>query len=254
MRRVVCGLYDQRMNGHTCLILTATVDVRSIPQLARSDIRTRLGDYSWALRQWLECDEVENVVFVENSGYDLGVFQEIAKNSSKRMEFLSFDCQDFPRNLGKGYGEALNLEYVINNSEIVAENRHVLIRANGRQYVENIASFIGALHQGTEMLCDLTQSLTWADESILGGTIDFFKSYVCPYGRQVDDSRGFYFEHALARAVHRGIADGLIWSPYPELPLVRGFSGTSNRSRDEGLLIRKKRELQHKLKLRMLRL
>ena len=130
----------------------------------------------------------------------------------------------------------------------------MILRANGRQYVENIDPFIRALHQGAEMLCDLNQSLTWANETILGGTADFFERYVCPYGLQTDDSRGFYFEHALARAVHRGISDGLTWSPYPELPLVRGFSGTSNQSRDEGLMIRKKRELQHRLKLRMLRL
>lgn len=169
------------------------------------------------------------------------------------VEFLSFDGQDFPRELGKGYGETLNLEHVINNSKLLSKEDLLIVRINGRYYVENIAAFFEVLYPSTEILSDLQQSLSWADATVLGGTVNFFERYVCPYGREVDDSKGYYFEHALARAVHRGLADGLVWSPYPEPPLVRGFSGTSNANMAEGLLVRKGRMVQHKLKLRMLR-
>ncbi len=247
-------MYDPPMNG-TNLLLTATVDVRSIAHLARSDPRTRLADYSWALRKWLECNEIESLVFVENSGYDLASLKEIAGTSAKRTEFLSFYGQEFPRHLGKGYGEALNIEYAIENSTLLSETSNTIIRVNGRNYVENIAAFVRALENpAAEILCDLNKCLTWSDGRVLGGTAEFFRRYVCPYGLQADDSKGFYVEHALARAVHRGMADGLGWCPYPEPPIISGCSGTSNRSLEEGPLKRRVRALQHRLKLRMLRL
>jgi len=239
-----------------CLLLTATVDVRGVPDLQRSDPIERLSDYRWALEQWKQCHTIDGLIFVENSGYDVDELQEILRDSDlypHSVEFLSFNGQDFPRKLGKGYGENLNVEYVLRNSEILRKDDYLIFRSNGRNYVENIDSLVDALYPSTDILCDLKEYLTWGDGKVLAGTVEFFENYVCPYGREVDDSTGYYFEHALARAIHRGIADGLVWRPNPEPPLIRGFSGTSNQTYSEGRLFRRARKLKHKVKLRMLR-
>ena len=222
-----------------CLVLNATVDVRGVVFVKRDDPIERLNDYRWALEQWTRCKGIDSLVFVENSGYNIDELRSIPLASSMHQdsfEFLSFDGQNFPRELGNGYGEDC-----------------LIVRINGRYFIENIALFFEALYPSTEILSDLQQSLTWADATVLGGTVNFFENYVCPYGRGVDDSKGYYFEHALARAVHRGLADGLVWNSYPEPPHIRGFSGTSNQNKAEGRLLRKRRDVQHKLKLRMLR-
>jgi hypothetical protein len=239
-----------------CLLLTGTVDVSGIHYSMRNDPIERLNDYRSALEQWVRSDAVDRIVFVENSGYDITPLRSVVERSSlpsSSVEFLSFQGQDFPRNLGKGYGENLNVEYAISHSEMLATDEYLIVRANGRQYYENISSFFRAMYPSTEILCDLWQNLTWGDVRILGGTMNFFQNYACPFGREVDDSRGYYYEHAMARAVHRGMADGLVWTPYPEPPLIRGFSGTSNQSVVDGRVTRARRRLKHRLKLRLLR-
>lgn len=247
---------DQTDRKKICLLLTATVDVRGVHYSLRNNPSERLSDYQSSLQRWTQCETVDRLVFVENSGYDLAPLRSVVEMSSlppSAVEFLSFDGQDFPRNLGKGYGENLNVEYAIENSTILASDDYLIMRANGRQYVENIAAFYSAMYPATEILCDLWQWLTWGDVRVLGGTVEFFKKYACPYGRDVDDSRGYYYEHALARAVHRGMSDGLVWNPFPEPPRIRGFSGTSNQRVEERGVVRARRRLKHRAMRRLLR-
>jgi hypothetical protein len=224
--------------------------------LARTDPEDRYRDYQWALEWWASCPGFDAIVLVENSGYDISDLRDAVRRSplpSNAVELLSFDGQDFPRHLGKGYGETLNLEHVLTHSELLAADEYLLVRSNGRNYVENIDAFLAALDRRVDVLCDLQQSLTWADGRVLAGTTTFFRDYACPYGREVDDSRGYFFEHALARAIHRALADGLVWSPFPEPPVIRGFSGTSNRPIADNRVVRLGRRIKHDLKLRMLR-
>jgi len=239
-----------------CLLLTATVDVRGVEMLARTDPDDRYRDYCWALERWANCPGFAALVLVENSGYDISGFRDVVDGSLLRpeaVEFLSFDGQDFPRHLGKGYGETINLEYVMANSQLLAADDYMLVRSNGRNVIQNIGAFLEVLDGQVDVLCDLQQSLTWADGRVLAGTISFFRDYVCRFGREVDDSRGYNFEHALARAIHAAMADGLRWSPFPEPPLIQGYSGTSNRPIADGRLKRFARKAQHRVKLRMLR-
>jgi hypothetical protein len=236
-------------------VLHATVDVRGVAFVKRDDPRQRFEDYRRALKRWVQRDDFDKLVFVENSGYDISPLQEIVDESPLRkdsVEFLSFDGQDFPRELGKGYGETLNFQYVLDNSEILAQD-DLLIRSNGRYYVENMGAFFDALQPPTEMLTEFHQYLTYADVTVLGGTVDFFRSYICPYGREVNDSKGYYMEHAYARAVHRALADGMIWRPFPEPPSVIGFSGTEDARKQDNVLARTGRALRHRLRVRVFR-
>jgi hypothetical protein len=239
------------------ILLTATVDIRGV-DAARNDPLERLSDYRWALERWSQTPGFDGLIFVENSGYDIDSLRRIPAAhgwTEAAVEFLSFDGQDFPRHRGKGFGETVNLEHVLSNSRLLASREARLLRVNGRNYVQNIGAFADAIgpDTNTDILCDLRAMLIWGDGRVLGGSVRFFEHYVVPYGRDVDDSRGYYFEHALARAVHRAMADGLVWSPFPEPPRIQGFSGTSNQRHDEGPLLRMRKGLAHRARLRLLR-
>lgn len=238
------------------LLLTATIDIRGVGNILRADPAERYEDYRWALRKWADCPGFDGIVFAENSGYDVSGLRDTAlagRFPADAVEFLSFDGQDFPRHLGKGFGENLNLEHALTHSRLLQDEAALLVRSNGRNYVTNIQPFLSALDRPVDVLCDLQQSLTWADGRVLVGTTLFYRDYVCRFGRDVDDSRGYYFEHALARAIHAGMADGLVWSPFPEPPVIAGYSGTSNQPIADHRLKRLGRKALHRLKVEMLR-
>ncbi|MCP1505541.1 hypothetical protein J2Y83_001514 [Pseudomonas marginalis] len=215
------------MSNNFCVILTCTIDVKGIAFMERSNIGDRFNDYCSAFEMWLKGGGADNIVFVENSGYDLSYFKELAlKFPHKNVEFISFDGQDFDRALGKGYGEMLALKRVFDCSKLLSE-KGWFVKVNGRYYIpkfEEVAKVIGAK---PDIMCDLSKNLTWADSRVFGGGRNFFQSHLFPELLMVNDTKGLYFEHALVKATLRGIADGLSWRLAPFVAIV-GVSGTAN--------------------------
>jgi hypothetical protein len=236
------------------IILTATIDVRGVANMQRADIPTRLADYCRALTCWLNDSWVHNIVIVENSGYPLTDLIALSRQhrSGKNVEFLSFDGQDFPRSLGKGYGETLALRYVLHESKQLATTKKFL-KVNGRYYVPNIANVLSYMTPSTGVFCNLTKSLTYSDSRVFGGNIEFL-AYVCQQGLLVDDSRGIWLEHALSKAALHAIADGMTWKFIQHLPVVEGFSGTMNHVYAEPWIRRRLKGLGHSLKQHLLAL
>ena len=236
------------------IILTSTIDVRGIANMQRTDTQTRLSDYRRALTRWLDDSWVRNLILVENSGYPLDELIWIASKhpSRKKVEFLSFDGQEFPRSLGKGYGETLALLHVLRESRQLRETGRFL-KVNGRYYVPNIAAVLKCMDDTTGILCNLTKSLSYSDSRVFGGDIEFLE-YVCRQGLHVDDSRGFWFEHALSKAALQAIADGKPWKFMCRLPIVEGFSGTMDRAYAQPQILRHLKGFGHALKQRLLAL
>lgn len=211
-----------------CVLLTCTIDVRGIAFMQRSNIEERLNDYTHAFRHWLNNDNVKNIVFIENSGHDLRSFQEMAHNfPEKKVELISFDGQDFDRNLGKGYGEMLALKKALHESEILRVTKR-FIKVNGRYHVPQIRQVANVWQDAPDVISDFSKNLTWSDSRIFGGTREFLDLFLLPELIKVDDSAGTYFEHALARATHIAIAKGLRWALCPPVPII-GVSGTENK-------------------------
>lgn len=220
------------MANNISIILTATIDVKGISHMERSDAHVRLADYKGALISWLRNPAVDSIVFVENSGYDLNELREIVANHDKckiSVEFLSFDGQDFPRNLGKGYGEMIALQYAVKHSEILAKTRK-FIKVNGRYYVPNIDKIINyfSTYSDLDVMCDFSRRISWSDSRVFAGNFRFLNDYLCSTLDLINDSVGVNFEHVLARAAHRAIADGRNWSLLPCVPRLQGIYATGN--------------------------
>lgn len=215
------------MSVEFCVVLTCTIDVRGVAFMERSGIDERFNDYVQAFELWLASSNVKNIIFVENSGYDLRVFREMAAAvKSKNVEFVSFDGQHFDRSLGKGYGEMLALKQVLLDSDLLKSVGR-FIKVNGRYYVPQLNQVSQLWGSETEVVCDFTKNLTWSDSRVFGGTRSFLELHLLPELALVNDTEGRYFEHALAFAAHRAMAAGGAWKLCPPVPIV-GISGTNN--------------------------
>ena len=74
------------MNFDFALILTCTIQPNNMPNLTRSDPNLRLQDYKKSFNFWISNSNIKKIIFIENSGYDLKYFHEIAKNSKIEIE------------------------------------------------------------------------------------------------------------------------------------------------------------------------
>lgn len=235
------------------IVLTCTIDVRGIPHMQRSDTGIRLADYQRALARWLDDAWIRNIILVENSGYPLDtLIKQVRQHpSGKYVEFLSFDGQGFQRHLGKGYGETLALQHVAQKSHQLRSTGRFL-KVNGRYYVPNIVDVLSCMDANTGVFCNLNKSMTFSDSRLFGGDLEFL-GYVCREGLQVDDSRGHWLEHALAKAVLHAIADGKTWKFICRLPVIEGVSGTINDAYVEPVYKQYFKGLAHAVKQRLLR-
>jgi hypothetical protein len=225
-----------------CLILTATVQVNeNLCLTVRRDWRTRLADYRSAFHKWIKDPHVASMVFVENSGFDLSEFAEIAKSATnKRVEFLSFKCPPFDGSLGKGYGEMLCLEYCLQHSKLINSTTRFL-KVSGRYYLlkaDVLLRFISEQSR-SDVICNFKDHLTWADSRAFGGSVQFLKEYLCPMKDQVNETGQSEFEHVLARAVHNLMANSGGWSMTPHALQIDGTSASHGR--------RLKQKLKHSL-------
>lgn len=231
---------NQSSKHQVCVVLTSTIDPRGIAFMERDDPNQRLSDYKCALSKWLAKPEVTAIVFVENSGYQLTQLEDLVKEenlNNQIIEFLSFDGQNFPRSLGKGYGESLALAYVAEHSYLL-KNCKKFVKVNGRYNVSNIHSILRKIAGDYDVVCDLSKNLTWADSRVFGGNEEFLKRYLLPEGQKVNDTGSLFLEHALARAAHRALADGKRWALLPCVPLIEGIYGTANQPyRTRGLRV-----------------
>ncbi|MDE1176979.1 MAG: hypothetical protein PW789_10280 [Edaphobacter sp.] len=214
--------------GNPCVLLTATVIVKDTSFTIRTDPKIRLNDYKQAFSRWISNPGVQSIVLVENSGFDLTEFQKIADTvPDKKIELLSFTCPTFDGRLGKGYGETFCLEYALQNSRLLTESP-LFLKATGRYYLRNAHSFLKFIAQNpdVDIVCNLTKNLSWADSRAFGGRIKFLENYFFPLKDFMNDSAGVYFEHILAKAIHRQISEWGRWELPPDLPEIEGISGT----------------------------
>jgi len=215
-------------NPKICILLTATIDSKGVVFMKRNDPAVRERDHLDALKKWMQTPF--SIVFSENSGHKIDQIENIVECSKKKnVEILQFDGQDFPRELGKGYGELFNIKHAVQHSKLIGESSHV-IKINGRYFVKNIEEIASALSYAEDVyaMVDLQKNLKWADSRVFGFKPPFVFDYLSKLQDLLNDSKGFYLEHILARATLRALSDGYKWIPLPSKPIIVGYSGTSD--------------------------
>ncbi|NID11658.1 hypothetical protein [Fibrivirga algicola] len=206
-----------------CILLTGTIAPTNIPNLKRLDHKEREQDYYKAIEKWMSLNYP--VVFIENSGYESKSINSLFE-SRPDCEFVQFVSS--VSYLGKGHGEAEIINYGFEMSEILCKSVYI-IKSSGRQYISNTTTIIESIKSSKLfVLCWLKRYLQYADSRFFVAKKDFFTSYLSKEMALIDEKNDIYFEHVLARAVHRSIADGELWLPPIDYPICYGISGTEN--------------------------
>jgi len=243
---------------NSVILLTATVDVRGVSFMQRVDPSVRLKDYERALKWWLSNPHTPELIFCENSGYDLSSLAKICKEQNpynKKVELFSFDDNNYQRTLGKGYGEIRTIAYALEHSKLINPDTMVF-KITGRYYIANIKDMIQSIQRSTkaEIYCNLQNNLTWSDSRIFCASVLFLKKFLLPMQETADDTHGVYIEHVVCRAAHLCMAQGLRWALLPCYLDIRGVSGTSGVTYGSSIFSRIRRFIFHYLKKFILRI
>ena len=235
------------------ILLTATIDVQNIPFLQRSDLKIRLSDYKQSLKLWMNNKHTPKIIFCENSGFDLSPLSELCKQNNphhKKIEFLSLDDNHFPRELGKGYGEMRIIKHVFEKSHLIGPDT-LIIKVTGRLYIAEIGTIINNIQNRpkADIYCNFKGDLSHAECYIFCSSVLFLKDYLFPRKELINDTKGVFFEHVLARAVHASLSDGYKYSILPGFLDIRGINGTRGDIYTRSFISRIKGFIFYRLKL-----
>ena len=203
-----------------CILLTACIAPKGMSQTQLQDEKIRLTQYLNALRYYLKKTTLP-IVIVENSGYDISDLFPL-EISQRRLEILTFSGNDYDKARGKGYGEALIIQYAMKHSDIVSKCDY-LIKITGRLIVENLNYIISDFKcfKKTEIIASYSCP-GFLDSRVFIATTHFFEAVFLPKISKLSDDRGFYFEHLLQECKNQ-----VKWRPFLfALPHISGMSGT----------------------------
>ena len=207
------------------LLLTGTIDPNNMAFTKLLDIESRRSQYIDAIRFWLKQVDFP-IVFVENSGNDLGqVFaQEI---SAGKMLIYTFDGNNYDREIGKGYGELLCIEYAYKNCELIRKAGFIF-KVTGRHKVLNFNSFVKQVEGEPEIniLVNFYGFLKNCDSRVFGFTPLFIPDFLLKQKETLNDSNWVFFENALCIAALEAISKDYHFRPLNEVARISGSSGT----------------------------
>lgn len=129
-------------------LITSTIapDI-GVLSLKRTNVKDRLEDYKKAFSFY--CDQLKkgvfsNIVYVDNSGYDLEEIRKISieKNVHSKIEFISYKSNINVSN-SRFYLEINLIEYFYNNSKLMLDNLSCTVwKITGRYLIKNISNII----------------------------------------------------------------------------------------------------------------
>jgi hypothetical protein len=213
----------------TILLLTACVNPNGMSYTALVDVDVRKKQYEDALRWYLE-NTTLRVVFVENTGCDMSD-EFIDYIHSGRLEMLTFFGNDYDRSLGKGYGEALILDYGFHNSRFFSESGAdiLVVKVTGRLFCRNINDIIKKYNSANTVYSNIGKD-DWggdiAGSNFIIAPQKFWVDYFLPRHNELNDSKCFHFEHLLHDSITRWTKDGFWHREFWTLPHIEGVSGT----------------------------
>lgn len=214
------------------ILLTATVDVGGVGLMQRSDPSVRLRDYQQAIAWWdrLEgADAPDSITVCENSA------TMIAPSNGGEWQHVrvhSWPGQNFPRHLGKGYGEMQTISTALTDHGSSWEDNDWLVKCNGRYTVPAIKRLCRHLRNLDDiaLVADMTRNQTWCDSRLFAARVSCWKKYIIPTLPRLNDSTGSAFEYALAQAAHALMANGERFALLPFIPRIIGVSGSTGHN------------------------
>lgn len=207
------------------ILLTGCINPKGMAFTTLSDQEERKAQYINAIQYYLS-NTSSKIVFSENSGTDISSLFKDAIESG-RMEYLSFHGnQDKTR--GKGYGECEIIEYALDNSKLIHSSKDQRIaKITGRLIVRNIKGILRwhkLLFSKQTVFCTINSDLSFPDSRLIVAPVSFYKAFL--HSKElINDSKGYYFEHALCETLKR--ENDYSYSPFLFMPCIEGVSGST---------------------------
>jgi hypothetical protein len=177
------------------LLLTSSIDPNNCSFTERKSIDDRKNDYMNSLFKWLTNTDFD-IVYIDNSNYDLTFLKKTFENYGDRIEFLSFNGNNFDRSLGKSYGELEIIKFCLENSTKF-KDFPLLIKSTGRYYHSKVNEELINLK-----LSDYDFVGYLKDNIIHTGFLAVNKIFLLNFIKTkfndinpLNDSNGYYMEH-----------------------------------------------------------
>jgi hypothetical protein len=244
------------------LLITASLDAGSTPQVALSDVHERTFRHMEGLVGWLKEPGVEKVVFAKNCSLAIRseVLTQFAASHGKELEFVQVASSSRTSIQGKGYGEGDLIRQALDKSEVLRASRD-FVKVTGKLFMPNAASvfrgegdgeFFDIGNGATKMfstrilLKSFYRSVTlgralaalrkcrmpweliaavpsgWIDTRCYRVGVDFYRCQLLHTHERVQDALGYTLENAFFDDIHDAQSTRMINSE----PVIVGASGT----------------------------
>ena len=211
------------MKRRYVILLTACVNPGGMTLTVLTDTSERLRQYREALDFYL-LETTLPIVFCENTLCD---FSEDYKEyiTSGRLEYITFDGNNFDKSKGKGYGEALIMEEAFRRSVIIKPS-DIIIKITGRLKVLNINVLI---NDNSRLFSNTIQTLNpsndFVDSRVIISPLSFFQDYFLPEKHLINDNDNLFFEHVLFKSLMQRKC--FMFIPFLHIPEIIGMSGSN---------------------------
>lgn len=222
--------FTPNIENKASLILTASVDPCGMHDSPFSPSE-REQQYIDALEYYVENHKaVRNIIFAENSGWNLERIKSQFGDTTKII-FLSFNQNNYSRNLGKGYGELKLISDALDSQQL--SSSHLFVKITGRLKILNLDLILNQFNESIELMCD-TRSIRvrfWnkkhqpvhADSRLLVFTREFFDLQLRNKLSKIDESKGVYLENILYAIVEATKGDNNVIRRFETEPHFLGY-------------------------------
>jgi hypothetical protein len=209
-----------------------------MPGVSRPDPFVREQDYCACLKYYVRHhDRIRRIVWIENSGWPLDQVRKVIEYNPhhKEVELISLRCNQFPRSLGKSYGEMLMLDQGLAASKLAVGARY-LAKLTGRNYLTNLTRILESPRQSFGLFCDIRDHGIFemlripacgrhCDTRFFVFTPEFYDVYLRGQYRRLNDGQGYMVENLLYELAKDPRCAGQVIRRFPMEPDFRGLAG-----------------------------
>lgn len=230
---------DQNQLSQQIILLTGTITPpKNAKNLVVTDSILRLQQYSTAFEfylQQLSQGYFTHLVFVDNSGSDCSVLEQLAEKYglTQQVEIISYEGLDYPAVYGRGYGEFKLVEHAMQQAKIikVAGDEAEIWKISGRYIVANLKSVFRKSPENTDFYCHCrNHPIYWIDLFILKWRKSAYKPFLSNIYlllKEADD--GHSSEQKFRQLVDDNLANIRIIKRFNVIPRLIGVRGYDNQ-------------------------
>lgn len=224
-------------NEIAVILMTACVCPNGTAYTVLQDSSIRKSQYLEAIDYYLQNTDFK-IVFCENSGVDL--WDEISSEKKHaRLEYITFNGNDYNKEFGKGYGESKIILHAILNSRFLKSASYI-IKITGRVKVLNIndiSTSLPANHFEKKIIkIDFSSEQGRISSVCFLASKNWLRGVMEKYGEKIRDDGAINFEGAL----YLGIVES------PHLVILRYNPQLDGISAGVNMPYRNHKEIVHK--------